>query len=113
MSSQPVQEDSGIDPKTFRKGDRVWVEGVIDHDYRTTNPATTWVRFFDVDVRLLNNRAIRRHFPQPRPIEVGDKAALRSGVHVTVRAVHKGNAWAEDNIGMITVPLSELERVES
>lgn len=67
-----------VDPKSFRKGDKVWVEGTLMFGERdeygvwkiATKDGQDWI--------AVTAASIVAHHPAPRPIEVGDVVRLSS-----------------------------------
>lgn len=103
-----------IDPKTFRKGDRVWVEGVLR--FSTPREDGLWnVGLKGVDSSdwiALDPISFIRHIPSPRPIEVGDRVSWRTGTDGKVLAVDGERAWIETPAGTHwTANLCDLKRV--
>lgn len=103
-----------VDPKSFRQGDRVWVEGVLGYPYPELS---SWdVHLSNATRHIVPTSDIVRHIPAPRPIEVGDRVKWL-GVVATVIHVHGKKVWAEwqTNHDMVSTILSleDLERLPS
>lgn len=105
----PIQSET-VDPKTFRKGDRVWVENVLAEDWR--DGVSLIFAHSYVGTHYVDPRDVKRHFPAPRPIEVGDRVHWRSN-RCTVAAIAGMEVWLKSAAGIHhTALLSDLERIE-